>query len=446
MGRRTEPADPEYVERGPAAHHRRGHRGVPQRDRAARDPRPGHGGSRQEVTELCLSYGLRGLWSLPIRSPDGTEFLGLLGVLPPDGPRPEARASSRSSNACATSPRSRSTATRRTKELGSPRPPRHAHRPAQPGAGPGPSRARARAARQRRRRVDGGGAVRRPRPVQAGERRPRARDGRRAPDRGEPPARQRPCAGRTPSPASAATSSSCCARTSRGEEQAIELAERAAAGVRRSVRAVAGRGHGVGEHRDRGHRPLVRSRVEPAAGRRRRDVPGQAARRRAPRAVRRGHAHAGGLAAAHRAGAAARPRPATSCACCSSPQFDLASRTNASRSRRCSAGTTRCAGSCCRATSCRVAEETGIIVPIGEWVLGRACELLRTTTTDGPGGAPLCGVDQRVGPPAPAARLPRARGARGARLRASTRRRCASRSPRARCSTTSTPRARRSAR
>jgi EAL domain-containing protein (putative c-di-GMP-specific phosphodiesterase class I) len=37
----------------------------------------------------------------------------------------------------------------------------------------------------------------------------------------------------------------------------------------------------------------------------------------------------------------------------------------------------------------RVAEETGIIVPIGEWVLNRACELLRTAKTDGPGGGPL---------------------------------------------------------
>ncbi len=38
-----------------------------------------HEGARPEINELCLSYGLRGLWSLPIRSPDGSEFLGLLG-------------------------------------------------------------------------------------------------------------------------------------------------------------------------------------------------------------------------------------------------------------------------------------------------------------------------------------------------------------------------------
>jgi diguanylate cyclase (GGDEF)-like protein/PAS domain S-box-containing protein len=36
-----------------------------------------------------------------------------------------------------------------------------------------------------------------------------------------------------------------------------------------------------------------------------------------------------------------------------------------------------------------VAEETGIIVPIGNWVLQRACELARCSRTDGPSGTPL---------------------------------------------------------
>ena len=36
-------------------------------------------GSMPDVTALCLSHGLLGLCSLPIRTPDNTEFLGLLG-------------------------------------------------------------------------------------------------------------------------------------------------------------------------------------------------------------------------------------------------------------------------------------------------------------------------------------------------------------------------------
>jgi diguanylate cyclase (GGDEF)-like protein/PAS domain S-box-containing protein len=37
-------------------------------------------GTVPEATEICLAHGLRGLWSLPIRTPDSSDFLGLLGV------------------------------------------------------------------------------------------------------------------------------------------------------------------------------------------------------------------------------------------------------------------------------------------------------------------------------------------------------------------------------
>src|SRR5204862_951581 len=38
-------------------------------------------GTMPAMTELCLSHGLVGLWSIPIRTPDHTEFLGLLRFL-----------------------------------------------------------------------------------------------------------------------------------------------------------------------------------------------------------------------------------------------------------------------------------------------------------------------------------------------------------------------------
>ena len=37
-------------------------------------------GTNPAATELCLANGLRGLWSIPIRTPDTTEFLGLLSL------------------------------------------------------------------------------------------------------------------------------------------------------------------------------------------------------------------------------------------------------------------------------------------------------------------------------------------------------------------------------
>jgi diguanylate cyclase (GGDEF)-like protein/PAS domain S-box-containing protein len=37
-----------------------------------------HEGARPVLNDLCLANGLRGIWSAPIRSPDGSEFLGLL--------------------------------------------------------------------------------------------------------------------------------------------------------------------------------------------------------------------------------------------------------------------------------------------------------------------------------------------------------------------------------
>jgi len=47
-------------------------------------------GSLPALQELCRASGLRTLWSLPIRSPEGDEFLGVLGVYPTEQRDPDA--------------------------------------------------------------------------------------------------------------------------------------------------------------------------------------------------------------------------------------------------------------------------------------------------------------------------------------------------------------------
>ncbi len=38
-------------------------------------------GRRPEIIELCLAHGMLGAWSIPIRTPDGSELIGLLGLM-----------------------------------------------------------------------------------------------------------------------------------------------------------------------------------------------------------------------------------------------------------------------------------------------------------------------------------------------------------------------------
>ncbi len=38
-------------------------------------------GHRPEIIELCVEHGMLGAWSIPIRTPDGSELLGLLGLM-----------------------------------------------------------------------------------------------------------------------------------------------------------------------------------------------------------------------------------------------------------------------------------------------------------------------------------------------------------------------------
>ena len=171
-------------------------------------------GSRPAITALCLAHGLRGLWSLPDPHARRQRVPRTPRLLPPHRARPEA-GRARRARARPRPRRGRHRPRRAHQGARAPRAARHAHRPAQPRARRRTgSSTRSPGSRNGDDDVDGRGAVRRPRPLQAGERRPRPRDRRRAARRGEPAARARPSAARTPSPASAATSSSCCARTS----------------------------------------------------------------------------------------------------------------------------------------------------------------------------------------------------------------------------------------
>ena len=218
------------------------------------------------------------------------------------------------------------------------------------------------------------------------------------------------------------------------------------AGVRRTVRAVTRRGHGVGEHRHRGHRPLVRPRRRTSCRTptRRCTGPSDAAARATSCSTRRCTRRP--CRACSPSGRCAAPLDRDELRVLFQPAVRPRHRRARSRSRRCCAGSTRCAGSWCPATSSRVAEETGIIVPMGEWVLGtgvrgrarrtaRRRRSIRSTVSINVSARQL----QRPDFPELVARTARDAGRR-------PRRRCASRSPRARCSTTSTPRPTRSAR
>ena len=49
-----------------------------------------HDGARPAVADLCVSHGLRGLWSMPIRTPDGSDFLGVFSFFLRNVREPEA--------------------------------------------------------------------------------------------------------------------------------------------------------------------------------------------------------------------------------------------------------------------------------------------------------------------------------------------------------------------
>ena len=148
------------------------------------------------------------------------------------------------------------------------------------------------------------------------------------------------------------------------------------AGVRRAVRAVTGRGHGVGQHRHRGHRSVVRSsrRTSCRTPTRPCTAPSDAAAHATSCSTRRcTRRRSPACSPSVRSGARSTT---TSCACSFQPEFDLATgeRVAVEALLRWEHPVR---GLVAPGDFLRVAEETGIIVPMGAWVLAQACEVAR---------------------------------------------------------------------
>ena len=143
-------------------------------------------------------------------------------------------------------------------------------------------------------------ALPRPRPVQGRQRLARATPPATSCCSPRPSAWSACCGPTTPSPASAATSSSCCSRASTTCASRSSLAQRIHRGAQGAGDGRRQRGVHHGQHRHRRHHVARRHRRRPAARRRRGHVPGQGPRPRPLRDLRRGAAHPGHRAAAHR--------------------------------------------------------------------------------------------------------------------------------------------------
>ena len=238
--------------------------------------------------------------------------------------------------------------------------------------------------------------VPRHRPLQGGQRLAGPRRRRRAAATGGRPHRRRRSGPATPWPGSAATSSSSSATTSR-HWRPTQIAERVLDGAEPSrARSAAQEMHRHGQPRHR-RRRRRRDAREPAAGRRRRHVPGQGAGPGPRRAVRRGAAVQG---RAH--GWPRRRRCAGRSSAASSPSTTSRSSTSRparwSAPRRWCAGSTRIAAWSAPTSSSPSPRRPGLIVPDRRLGARAGLPAAGRNGSDGPTPATV-GGRQPLGPP-----------------------------------------------
>ena len=218
-----------------------------------------------------------------------------------------------------------------------------------------------------------GRPVLRRRPLQGRQRQPRPRRRRRPAEGRWPTGWPTASARATPWPASAATSSSLLCSDLTSPRDAVVLSERIQAAVREPITAgdtelVVTLSIGIAyDERGISQPDALRAR------RRRGHVPGQVARAGPGRGLRRRPAAPGPGPPGHRVRPAPGHRRRASSSCTTS-RSSTCGTTGCPASRRSCAGTTPSRGLLAPAEFMAVAEETGLIVPLGRHLFAEACQ------------------------------------------------------------------------
>ena len=196
------------------------------------------------------------------------------------------------------------------------------------------------------------------------------------------------------------------------DAQANAIAVAHPGGAERAVLDRRARSVHLGQHRHRLRPRRVHQSRRDHARRRHRDVSRQVARQGAARGVRRRHARARARSARASKATCATPSPATTSRCTTSRSCRWHAACASASSRWCAGH--RNGEPVSPATFIPIAEELGLIEPLGTWVLQQACQTFADWQRRYPGRRPRLHHRQRVEPAAGAAELPARRRAGGA--------------------------------